>query len=80
MAHHAEAQGAGRHHPDVPAGAPDSNPIEAVWQFTRYNSPKNRVFLDCDDILVRCREAWNKLADQPSKIISISAHVWAYEF
>jgi hypothetical protein len=37
----------------------------------------NRVFKSCDDIVDHCREAWNKLIDQPWRIMSIGMRDWA---
>jgi hypothetical protein len=47
------------------------NPVENVWQFMRENWLSNRVFKSYDDILDHCCHAWNKLVDQPRRIMSI---------
>jgi hypothetical protein len=41
----------------------------AVRQFMRRNWLLNRVFTSCNDLLDHCCDAWNKLADQPWKIM-----------
>ncbi len=46
----------------------------------RDNWLSNRVFLTYDDILAHCREAWNKITDQPWRIMSIGMRNWAYGF
>lgn len=56
----------------LPAYAPDLNPVENIWQFIRDNWLSNRVSKSYNDILDHCCDAWNKLADQPWSIMSIS--------
>jgi transposase len=55
----------------LPAKAPELNPVENVWQFLRENWLSNRIFTSYSDILDHCCEAWNKLTDQPWRIMSI---------
>jgi putative transposase len=55
----------------LPAKCPELNPQENVWQFMRDNWLSNRVFKSYDDIVNHCCDAWNRLVDQPWKIISI---------
>ena len=55
----------------LPPRARELNSVENVWQFMRYNWLSNRVFKSHDDIVDHCCEAWNKLVDQPWKIMSI---------
>jgi transposase len=55
----------------LPAECPELNPQENVWQFMRNNWLSNRIFKSVDDIVDHCCEAWNKLVDQPCKIMSI---------
>ena len=64
----------------LPARAPELNPVENIWQFMRDNWLSNRVFDDYPDILAHCCAAWNKLLDQPWKIISIGMRDWAHRF
>ncbi|WP_224006042.1 IS630 family transposase [Aureimonas sp. SA4125] len=64
----------------LPPHAPELNPVENVWQFMRDNWLSNRIFIDYDDIVTHCCEAWNKLVDQPWKIISIGMRDWAHRF
>ena len=64
----------------LPPRAPELNPVENVWQFLRDNWLSNRVFKTYDDIVVHCCDAWNKLIDQPWKIMSIEHRQWAHEF
>ncbi len=60
--------------------SPELNPVENVWQFMRDNWLSNRVFQTYDDILDNCCEAWNKLASQPWRIMSIGMRNWAHQF
>jgi transposase len=64
----------------LPPRAPELNPVENIWQFMRDNWLSNRIFNSYDDILAICCEAWNKLIDQPWKIMSIGRRKWAYGF
>src|SRR3712207_5081499 len=62
----------------LPAKAPELNPVENVWQLLRENWLSNRIFTSYSDILDHCCEAWNKLTDQPWRIISIGLREWAH--
>ena len=62
------------------AKAPELNPVENVWQFMRDNWLSNRIFKSYDDIVDHCCEAWNKLIDQPWRIMSIGIREWAKEY
>lgn len=59
---------------------PDLNPVEKVWQFMHDNWLSNRMFETNGAILDHCCAAWNKLADQPWRIISIGMRDWAHRF
>ena len=61
----------------LPAKSPELNPVENIWQFMRDNWLSNRVFKSYDDIVDHCCFAWNKLIDQPWKIMSIGMRDWA---
>jgi hypothetical protein len=41
---------------------------------------RHRVLKSFGDIVDRCCDAWNKLVDQPWKIMSIGLRDWAHEF
>ena len=64
----------------LPAKCPELNPQENVWQFMRDNWLSNRVFNSYQDIVDHCCDAWNKLVDQPWRIMSIGLRDWAYRF
>ncbi len=40
----------------------------------------NRVLQDHDDIAAHCRHAWNRLIEQPWRIMSIGLREWANRF
>ena len=61
-----------------PAKCPGLNPQENIWQFMRENWLSNRIFKFFDDIVDHCCEAWNKLINQPWRIMSIGIRDWAY--
>jgi len=64
----------------LPPRTPELNPVENVWQFMRDNWLSNRIFKSYDEIVELCCEAWNKLVDQPWKIMSIGRRKWAHGF
>ena len=64
----------------LPPKAPELNSMENIWQFMRDNWLSNRIFKSYQEIFALCCEAWNKLIDQPWKIMSIGTRKWANEF
>jgi len=62
-----------------PPRSPELNPVENVWPFLRDNWLSNRVFESYDDIVGHCCAAWNKLVDQPWRIMSLGLRHWAYQ-
>jgi len=64
----------------LPSKAPELNPVENLWQFMRENWLSNRVFQSYEDIVDLCCEAWNKIIDQPWRIMSIGLRQWAHRF
>lgn len=74
---------AGWHPPNItlmplPPRCQELNPVENIWQFMRDNWLSNRIFKSYDDIVDHCCHAWNKLADQPWRIMSIGIPQWAH--
>jgi transposase len=63
-----------------PPKSPELNPVENIWQFIRDNWLSNRVFSSYDDLVDHCCAAWNKLMEQPWKIMSIGLREWARGF
>lgn len=64
----------------LPPKCPELNPAENVWQFMRDNWLSNRVFTSYDNIVDHCCEAWNKLTDQPWRIMTLGLRDWAHRF
>jgi transposase len=64
----------------LPPKCPELNAIENVWRFMRDNWLSNRVFRSYTDILNHCCHAWNKLVEQPWRIMSIGLRQWAHRF
>jgi transposase len=62
----------------LPSKCPELNPVENIWQFMRDNWLSNRIFRSYDDILDHCCFAWNRLVDQPWRIMSIGRRKWAH--
>ena len=56
------------------------NPVENIWQFMRDNWLSDRVFKSYDEIIAISADAWNKLIDQPWRIMSIGLREWAHEY
>ena len=63
----------------LPAKCPELNPVENVWEFMRDNWLSNRIFLNYDDIVDHCCDAWNKLRNQPWRVMSIGLRDWAHK-
>jgi transposase len=55
----------------LPPKRPQLNPVENVWQFLRDNWLSNRVFASYENLLDPCCKVWNKLVEQPWRIMSI---------
>jgi len=62
----------------LPPKCPELNPVENVWQFMRDNWLSNRIFSSYENILDHCCFAWNRLTDQPWRIMSIGLRQWAH--
>ena len=62
----------------LPPKCPELNPVENVWQFMRDNWLSNRIFSSYDDIVDRCCFAWNRLTDQPWRIMTLGLRTWAH--
>ncbi len=64
----------------LPPRSPELNPVENVWQFLRDNWLANRIFTSYSDSLDHCCAAWNRLTDQPWRIMSLGLRKWAHGF
>jgi transposase len=64
----------------LPAKCPELNAQENAWQFMRDNWLSNRIFASYDNLVDHCCDAWNKLVDQPWRIMSLGLRDWAHEY
>ncbi len=64
----------------LPPKYPELNPVENLWQFMRDNWLSNRIFSSYDNIVDHCCFAWNRLIDQPWRIMTIGLRQWAHRF
>ena len=64
----------------LPSRSPELNPVENVWQFLRDNWLSNRIFASYEEIVDHCCQAWNKLIDQPWRIMSLGLRDWVHRF
>ncbi len=64
----------------LPAKCPELNPQENVWEFMRDNWLSNRVFTCYADIVDHCAYAWNKLAAEPWRTMTLGTRNWAHRF
>jgi len=64
----------------LPAKCPELNVMENVWQFMRDNWLSNKIFNDDDDIVRQSCFYWNRLIEQPWRIMSIGLRDWAHRF
>src|SRR5262249_749095 len=53
----------------LPPKCPELNPVENFSQFMRDDWLSNRIFKSYDDRVDHCCAAWNKLVDQPWRIM-----------
>ncbi len=53
-------------------------PVENLRQFLRQTYLSNRVFETYEDLLDAACEGWNRLVDQPWRIMSIGLRDWAH--
>jgi len=61
----------------LPPYAPELNPVENVWQYLRSNKLAITVFDGYDDIVDKCRTAWNFFAEDTAAVASITSRSWA---
>ena len=61
----------------LPPYSPELNPVENVWQFLRANWRAISVFDDYPAIVDACCLAWNRFADDPKAVTSITNRQWA---
>ena len=57
--------------------SPELNPVENVWAYLRANWLAISVFDSYDAIVDACCTAWNRFANDPNTITSITTRSWA---
>lgn len=60
----------------LPPCSPELNPVENVWQYLRPNRLAISVFDDYDAIVDACCAAWNRFAENPEAVSSITSRQW----
>ena len=61
----------------LPAGSPELNPAEQVWQQLRDRHLANRCYDGYEQIVDACCEAWNAFTQIPGAIRSLCSRSWA---
>ena len=61
----------------LPPYSPELNPVENVWQYLRANWLAISVFDDYPAIVDACCLAWNRFAEDPKTVTSITDRQWA---
>ena len=61
----------------LPPYAPELNSMENVWGYLRGNWLSHKVWDTYDAILDACCDAWNRFAQQPERLTSITNRSWA---
>jgi hypothetical protein len=61
----------------LPPYSPELNPVENVWQCLRANWLAISVFDDYDATVDACCAAWNRFAENPEAVSSITSRQWA---
>jgi hypothetical protein len=64
----------------LPPRCRELNKAENGWQFMRDNWLSNRIFKSYDDIVYHCCFAWNRLIDQPWRIMCLGLRQWAHGY
>ncbi len=61
----------------LPAGSPELNPAEQVWQQLRSRHLANRCYEGYEQIVEACCQAWNAFTQIPGAIRSLCTRQWA---
>ena len=61
----------------LPPCSPELNPVENVWQHMRANGLAISAFDTYDAIVEACCTAWNRFANDPAIVMSITTRSWA---
>lgn len=60
----------------LPAGSPELNPTEQVWQVLRDRYLGNRCFDSYEQILESCCDAWNAFTSQKGAVSKLCTRTW----
>ena len=61
----------------LPPYSPELNPVENIWQYLRANWFAISVLDSYDAIVDACCAAWNRFANEPNTVTSITSRAWA---
>ena len=56
----------------LPPYSPELNPVERVWLSLRERYLSLRLFAGLDAVIEGCRDAWNRLLDEPGRLASLT--------
>lgn len=63
----------------IPPSCPELNAEEAMWaEILRDNWLSNRIFTSYENIFDQRYDAWNRLVDEPLRLMSICGGRWAH--
>lgn len=60
----------------LPSYPPQLNPVERVWHELRQRYLSNRLYPDTAQLEDAVGYAWNRLADDPPRLHSLTDHPW----
>ena len=61
----------------LPPYSPELNPVEQIWEQLRQRYLANRSFIDYNDIVNACSDAWNGFVSVPGAIKQLCSRDWA---
>ena len=63
----------------LPPYCPELNPVERIWLYLKERFLSLRIFESTEEIIEACCRAWNRLANKPHRIKSLSNYPWITE-
>jgi len=60
----------------LPARSPQLNPVERLWLYLKQKYLSHRLLDDYDAIANAACEAWNRMANEPGRLTSLSSYSW----
>ncbi len=64
----------------LPPRSPELNPVENICSTSARTGSRTACSESYDDIVTLACEAWNRLMDRPSRIMTIGLREWAHGF